>query len=64
MKKLALRAAALVLVPGIAFAMEQTGTEGVAEMQVSGKMLGMGVGVLVAIGIVIWLVTRTSSAKK
>ncbi len=63
MKKLS-RAAALVLVPGITLAMEATGTEGVAEMQVSGKMLGIGVAVVVALGVVIWLAMRTSGAKK
>ncbi len=63
MKKL-FRAAAVVLVPGIALAMEQTGTEGVAEMQVSGKVLGIGVAVVVGLGVVIWLAMRTSGAKK
>ncbi len=63
MKKL-FRAAAVVLVPGIALAMEQTGTEGVAEMQVSGKVLGIGVAVVVGLGVVVWLAMRTSGAKK
>jgi hypothetical protein len=54
MKKLALRASALLLVPGIALAMEQTGTDAVAEMQVSGKQLGMMVGAVVLLGLVVW----------
>lgn len=62
--KMLSRAAALVLVPGVTLAMEATGTEGVAEMQVSGKVLGIGVAVVVALGVVIWLAMRTSGAKK
>ncbi len=69
MKKLALRiAAAAIALPGIALASGDSGTGAVAEMQVSGKQLGMMVGALVVLGVAIWLIAKFtmggSSAKK
>jgi hypothetical protein len=60
MKKLALRiAAAAIAFPGLALAAGgDTGTGAVAEMQVSGKQLGMMVGALVGLGVVVWIIAK------
>ncbi|HSM92767.1 MAG TPA: hypothetical protein VLT47_07730 [Anaeromyxobacteraceae bacterium] len=59
MKKLALRiAAAVIAFPGIALASGDSGTGAVAEMQVSGKQLGMMVGALVGLGVVVWIIAK------
>ena len=60
MKKLALRTVAAVLsAPALALAAGgDTGTGAVADMNISGKQLGMMVGALVVLGLVIWLVAK------
>ena len=57
MKKLALRIA-LLAAPAVALASGDSGTGAVAEMQVSGKQLGMMVGALVGLGVVVWLIAK------
>jgi hypothetical protein len=58
MKKHALRIAALLATPVLALANEETGTGAVAEMNVSGKQLGMMVGGAVALGLIVWGVSK------
>ena len=59
MKKLSL-ATALLAAASSALASEATGTEGVAEMSLTGGQFAMMIGALVGLGVVVWLVAKVA----
>ena len=64
MKKLSAVVAANLLAASSALASEATGTEGVAEMSLSGGQFMMLVGALVGLGLVIFGVAKVANRKK